>query len=231
MTTDPAAPSAIAARLALSVRQRKFEWTLARIAQTKAAGELVRGKTHDLLNLVQIVKLATLQLEDRCDATAKEFLIDLTRAAESAQTSLTELMMVARPDDGVARGAPIGAALTAVTTALRDAIQLDVQLAAAPTLTTRCNAQHLEHLLIGLALDLADGRPEAPARVELQLRERTLGGRPFLEILRTSTVIPPGDRFELKTVETIADLAGGELSISEGRGGAEEVVVALPVVP
>ncbi len=235
MTTDPTRLDALQARLAVSTRQRQFEWTLARIAQSKAAGELVRGKTHDLLNLVQIVQLATLQLEDRCDATAQEFLVDLTQAAASAQASLTELMMVARPDDAVVKGAPIGPVIEAAVAALGAAVRIDVQLDAEATATTRCSASQLEHLLIGLALDLIAFPPTAgvvaPDRVLLQIRQRLMGGRPFLEILRSTTFIPPGDRFELKTVECIAELTGGEISVSEGRGGVEDVVVAVPIVP
>jgi hypothetical protein len=86
------------AHLALSSRQRRFEWELARDEQTRAAAKLVAGRTHDLLNLIQIVQLATLELEKRCDATAHEFLADLQKAAEDAQRSLSEVMAVARPE-------------------------------------------------------------------------------------------------------------------------------------
>jgi len=214
------------ARLLLSQQQRRFEWELARDEQSRAAGKLVAGKTHDLLNLVQIVQLATLELVRRCEATAHEFLDDLTKAAADAQRSLVELMEVARPDEVIARGAPVGAAVDAATSALRSAIDVDIHLVPQPDTATRCTAQELEHILIGLALDVADG----PAPIELFVRERVIDGKPWIEIVRSSSYVPPGDRFELRAIEAIAKRAGGELATSDRRGGGEELVVALPVV-
>ena len=214
------------ARLALSQRQRRFEWELAREEQTRAAGKFVSGKTHDLLNLVQIVQLASLELEKRCDATGKEFLDDLTKAAGDAQRQLSELMAVARPEEVIKRGAPVGAAVDAAMSALRSAIDVDIHLAPPPDTATRCTATELEHILIGLALDAADD----PARIELFVREREIGGAAWIEIVRASSYVPDGDRFELRAVEAIVQRAGGELATSDRRGGGEELVVALPVI-
>lgn len=214
------------ARLVLSQRQRRFEWELARDEQTRAAAKLVSGKTHDLLNLVQIVQLATLELEKRCDAAAKEFLDDLSRSAVDAQHSLTELMAVARPDEVIARGAPVGAAVDASLTALRAAIDVDIHLATPADTATRCSEAELEHILIGIALDIAD----SPDRIELTVRTREINNAPWIEIVRASTFIPVGDRFELRAVEAIVQRAGGELATSDRRGGGEELVVALPVI-
>jgi len=61
------------ARLALVQRQRRFEWALAREEHGRAASRLVAGKTHDLMNLVQIVQLATYELERRCGASIQIF--------------------------------------------------------------------------------------------------------------------------------------------------------------
>src|SRR4051794_8145034 len=72
------------ARLALAQRQRRFEWDLARDEQSRAAANLVAGKTHDLFNLVQIVQLASLELAKRCGDAGKEFIDDLLRSAEDA---------------------------------------------------------------------------------------------------------------------------------------------------
>lgn len=216
------------ARLALCLRQRRFEWQLARDEQTRAAAQLVAGKTHALLNLIQIVQLATLELERRCDATAREFIEDLQKAAADAQQELTELMEVARPEPVIARGAPVGPAVEAALAAVRTAIALDVQLATPPDLATRATAEELEHLIIGLALDLADGDRGAP--VELFVRERRIHGEPWIEIVRGSPYVPAGERLELRVVEAIATRAGGEVATSERRGGGEELVVALPVV-
>lgn len=214
------------ARLALSQRQRRFEWQLARDEQTRAAGRFVSGKTHDLMNLVQIVQLATLELEQRCDPTAREFLDDLQKVATDAQRSLESLMDVARPDETLRRGAPVGAAVANSLAALRAAISVDIHLATPPDTATGCSADELEHMLIGLALDIADD----PEPIQLYVRERIIDTRPWIEIVRSSSYVPHGDRFELRAVEAIAARAGGELATSDRRGGGEELVVALPVI-
>jgi hypothetical protein len=220
----------IEARFLLSQQQRRFEWELARDEQTRAAGKLVSGKTHDLLNLVQIVQLATLELEKRCDPSGKEFLDDLSRAAADAQASLFSLMAVARPEDVVVRGAPVGAAVAAAMSALREAIDVDIHLAPPAETATRCTAAELEHILIGLALDIADDPARAEPRIELFVREREIQGASWIEIVRASSHVPEGERFELRAVEAIAKRAGGEVATSDRRGGGEELVVALPVV-
>ncbi|MBA3398211.1 MAG: HAMP domain-containing histidine kinase [Deltaproteobacteria bacterium] len=225
-----------ASLLALSQRQRRFEWQLARDEQTRAAGRFVSGKTHDLMNLVQIVQLATLELERCCEATAKEFLDDLTKSAHDAQRSLEEMMAVARPDEVIVPGAPVGAAVDAAISALRPAIAVDIHLATPPDTVTRCTADELEHILIGLALDVvercapASTDPGQPGPIEIYVRERVIDGKPWIEIVRSSAFVPAGDRFELRAVEAIAKRAGGELATSDRRGGGEELVVALPVL-
>lgn len=225
-------------RLALVERQRRFEWELARDAQTAAAARFVAGKTHDLLNLVQIVQLATLELGRRCPGDAAEFLEDLTKAADDAQRQLTELMRVARPEEVIAPGAPVGAAITSAVETVRAAstIAVDLHLAVAPDVTTRCSSAELEHLIFGLTLDavaeaeqLPPGEPTMP--IELFVRERTIDGRPWLEIVRGARVAEGGEHFDLRAVEAIAVKNGGELAQSERRGGGTELVVALPLVP
>lgn len=215
-------------RLALVERQRRFEWQLAREAQTRAAAQFVAGKTHDLLNLVQIVQLATLELAKRCTGGAEEFLADLTKAADDAQLRLTELMALARPPDVITRGAPVGAAVTAAVDAVRAAstIHVDVHLAVAPDVATRCTRDELEHLIFGLALDAAD----VGSAIELFVRERAIDGKPWVEIVRGARDELAGERFDLRAVEAIAQKNGGELARSDRRGGGTELVVALPVV-
>jgi hypothetical protein len=232
-------------RLALIERQRRFEWELARDAQTRAASQFVRGKTHDLLNLVQIVQLASLELSRRCSGDAIEFVDDLIKAADDAKHQLAALMAVARPDEIVAPGARVGAALSAAVATVREAstIPIDLHLTVRPEVATRCSAAELEHLIYGLALDaVADdavaGATPAPAArgpIELVVRERTIEGKPWLEIVRGARTTAPGDdpdaeHFDLRAVEAIATKNGGELARSERRGGGTEVVVALPVV-
>jgi hypothetical protein len=233
-------------RLALVERQRQFEWRLAREVQTQVAARFVAGKTHDLLNLIQIVQLASLELSRRCPADAEEFIADLRKAAEDAQTQLTQLMALARPEEEVVVGAHVGAAITRAVETVRAAstIAVDLHLAVAPEVATRCSAEELEHVIYGLTLDAAadeaeadagtetgaDASAAAPAPIELFVRERTIDGRPWLEIVRGARVVLAGQRFDLQAVEAIAVKNGGELAHSERRGGGTELVVALPVV-
>jgi hypothetical protein len=223
-------------RLALVERQRRFEWELAREMHAVAAGRFVAGKTHDLLNLVQIVQLATLELERRCTAEATEFIADLTKAARDAQRQLTELMKVARPDDVIAPGAPVGAAILSAVETVRAAstIEVDLHLAVPPDVTTRCSAAELEHVIYGLTLDAASADEVAqidPATpIQLFIRERTIDGKPWLEIVRGVPGGVAGEGFDLRAVEAIAAKNGGELARSERRGGGTELVVALPLI-
>ena len=225
-------------RLALVERQRRFEWQLAREVQTQAAARLVAGKTHDLLNLIQIVQLASLELERRCTADAGEVLTDLRKAADDARHQLAELMAVARPEEIIVPGAPVGAAVTAAVETVRAAstIEVDLHLAVPPELTTRCSAEELAHVIYGLTLDAAtaeaevDDAPRTLQAIELFVRERTIDGMPWLEIVRGARVELAGEHFDLQAVEAIAVKNGGELGHSERRGGGTELVVALPVV-
>jgi signal transduction histidine kinase len=229
-------------RLALVERQRRFEWQLARQVQTQVAARFVAGKTHDLLNLIQIVQLATLELERRCTADAAEFIVDLRKAAVDAQHQLTELMAVARPDEVIEAGAQVGAAITAAVDTVRAAstIQVDLHLAVEPQIATRCSAEELAHVIYGLTLDAATaeaaaldaGSPGGPSgAIELFVRNRVIDGKPWLEIVRGARIAIGGERFDLQAVEAIAAKNGGELAHSERRGGGTELVVALPIVP
>lgn len=224
-------------RLALVERQRRFEWSLAREVQHKAAAGFVSGKTHDLLNLVQIVQLASHELTRRCPPDALEFIEDLQRAAVDAQRQLTELMALARPDEIIAAGAPVGAAITAAVEVVRAAstIAVDLHLTISPDATTRCTADELAHLIYGVTLDAVaettpTDEPAAPSAIELFVRERTIDGKPWLEIVRGARVALDGEHFDLRAVEAIAIKNGGELAQSERRGGGTELVVALPLV-
>ena len=219
-------PAIAAARLALVQRQRRFEWALAREEHGRAASRLVSGKTHDLMNLVQIVQLATYELKRRCGASIQEFVDDLTRAAADATTSLRALMEVARPEIVVVRGPAVRAVLARTLDALRPAVVIEAQLTLAETTTTALDEEALTHLLLGLALDAAD----AP-RIELLARDRTIDGAPWLELVRGTHGPTAGDGFELRTVELLARRIGGELARSDRRGGGTELVVALPVLP
>jgi hypothetical protein len=214
------------ALLALTQRQRRFEWELALDQQTRAAARLVAGRTHDMLNLIQIVQLASLQLATLCSEGGKEFIDDLVRAADGAQASMHDLMAAARPEIALVRGDPVGAAVDRALAQLRPVIGIDIHLAPSPDTCTRCTARELEHVLIGLALDVVDD----VERLELFVRERTIDRARWIEIVRTTPHAPTGDRFELHAVTAVVERAGGELATSEHRGGGAELVVALPVM-
>jgi hypothetical protein len=215
--------------LALAQRQRRFEWELARDEQTRAAARFVAGRTHEVLNLIQIVQLATFQLEGLCGERGKEFIADLTRTADDAQREQRELMALARPDVVIEKGAPVGAAVAAALATLREAIATDIHLATSGDTCTRCSATELEHLLVGLVLDVID-KSDQPGMIDLLVRERTIDGKRWIEIVRASANTPHNDRFELRAVTAIAERAGGEVATSERRGGGVELVVALPAV-
>jgi hypothetical protein len=218
MKTDPQA-----ALLALVQRQRRFEWELARDEQARVAGQLVAGRTHDLLNLIQIVELAVFRLQHE-GLGNDESLAELTRASQSAATELQAMMDVARPEVVIARGAPVATAVTGIVDALREVATFELHVDVASDTATRCATKDLEHLLIGLVLDAID------QRMALTIRERRIEGKPYVEIVRATAVEPPSDGHELRTVTAIVTRNGGEVATSERRGGGVELIVALPVI-
>jgi hypothetical protein len=169
-------------------------------------------------------------------------------------------MAVARPDEVVVAGAPVGAAITSAVEIVRAAstIAVDLHLTVQSEVTTRCSATELAHLIYGLTLDAvttADDEPtnppdppnppnppdppnppnppdppNAPNPIELFVRQRTIDGKPWLEIVRGARAVLDGEHFDLRAVEAIAIKNGGELGRSERRGGGTELVVALPMV-
>ncbi len=208
-------------------RQRRFEWDLAKDEHTRAAAKLVAGKTHDLLNLVQIVKLASGELAKRCDPTGQEFIEDLTRAAVDAEASLKDLMQVARPERASVRGPAVGAAITQAVEELRPNIPIDLHLAIGPDTASSLSAEELVYLVFGMALDATGA-----SRIELFVRDRTIDGVPWIELVRGTDLPAPEHEpsFDLRTVELVVTRAGGELSYSDRRGGGSELVVALPAL-
>ncbi|HEY4179027.1 MAG TPA: hypothetical protein VGM90_19405 [Kofleriaceae bacterium] len=217
MTTD--------ARLALVERQRRYAWDLARDQQTRTAAKLVAGKTHDLLNLIQIVQLAAPELNERAtDDLSKELTADIAHAASDAHVQLGQMMAVARPDVKPVRGPAVGGVLARVAGSLDATFSFGIDWGLDADAATSLDAEALEHLMIALVLDAGD------TWIELTVRERAIAGAPWIEIVRGLATDITGDRFDLKLVEVIASRAGGELSSSERRGGGSELVVALPVL-
>ena len=66
-------------------------------------------------------------------------------------------MAVARPEEIIVPGAPVGAAVTAAVETVRAAstIEVDLHLAVDSEVTTRCSAEELTHVIYGLTLDAA----------------------------------------------------------------------------
>lgn len=211
------------ALLALVQRQRRFEWDLARDEQSRVAGRLVAGRTHDLLNLIQIVELAVFRL--RHDGIGDhESLDELTRTSASASAQLHAMMAVARPEPVIVRGAPVAATVMNLIATLREVATVDVHVDVSTDTATRCSSDELEHLLIGLVLDAID------QRLVLTIREREIEGEPHVEVVRGTATEPDNDGCELRSVTAIAARNGGEIATSERRGGGIEVIVALPIV-
>ncbi len=204
-------------------RQRRFEWELARDEQARVANRLVGGRTHDLLNLIQIVELAVFQLRQE-GVGAEDTLDELSRASKSATEELQKLLDVARPEVVITRGAPVATTMMAIVPTLREVANLEVHVDVSSDTATRCSTAELEHLLIGLVLDAID------QRIALTIRERSIEGTPFVEIVRATAQEPVGDGYELKAVHAIASRNGGEIATSDRRGGGIELIVALPIV-
>lgn len=214
----------MSALIDLIQRQRRFEWALARDEQTRVANGLVAGRTHDLLNLIQVVELAVLRL--RHDGVGAEDTLDeLVRTSRSATAQLQQIMDVARPEVAITRGAPVAATVMAIAPALREVASFEIHVDVATDTATRCSAAELEHLLIGLVLDAID------QRMALTVRERTIEGTPHVEVVRGTSREPDGDGHELRTVTAIVERAGGELATSERRGGGIEVILSFPIMP
>lgn len=219
-------PGTIDARLALVEKQRRYAWNIARDEQTRTAAKLVSGKTHDLLNLVQIVQLAAPELHERVsDELSKELTADIARAAKDAHVQLGQMMTIARPELRATRGPSVGGVLARVIGVLGSEFEIGVDWALHADAATHLDTLALEHLLIGLVLDAG-----AAPRIELTVRERAMSGAPWIEIVRGLESDPASDGFDLKLVEVIAMRGGGELARSDRRGGGTEVVVSLPVV-
>ncbi len=216
------------ARLALLQRVRAVEVVLTRHEHARAAAALVRGRSHELGNQVQIVRLASIELERRLAGGEADLLGDLRQAAEAANTALTGLLAAARPDDRNGyHGEPV---VPVVRGALEQAqrattVSLDLRVDIGDDLRTRATAEELEASVLAAVLEATWG-PSAASRLVLWVRQRQIEKRPWIELLAIADRAP----FEaaLGVVRAAAQAAGGEASISEGREGVE-LVIELPV--
>ena len=215
------------ARLALVERVRRAELAAVRHELAREAAALLRGRSHDLGNAVQIVRLASLELSRRIEGTVeddvRELISDLRGAAEQATDVLGQLLAIARPEERTTPGAPVAATIRATIELARVALTLPVTLIAdlAEDVCTRATAAELEAIVIAALLDTSNA-----TRIALQVRVRTIEGRPWIELLRID------DRAEVTSfdpaIAAIAAPAAGEVTISEGRTGWE-LSIELPV--
>jgi hypothetical protein len=223
----------LAARLALIDRIRAVELRLARSAQTAAALEVLREHLHGLGNAIQVVDLASAELAKQTRDDPDGLVGDLRGAAVEAHSRLTKMVELAHPParkvTGAAFAATVRAAVDIARPALHRGVDVRDELLASVT-RCRLDADELELLVIAALLE-----GEAAHKLELVLRERTIGRAPWFELIRCDDrpgtfaldqVAPPS---LLAVVDELVKLGGGELSLSPGRDG-HELVIALPAV-
>lgn len=208
------------ARLELVERLRPLERAVAREAFTRKAAELLRGRSHELGNQVQIVRLASLELEKRgAGPDAAELVTDLRAAAEQATTILLEMLAAARPEDRNTWGPPVAPLVRAAVELARPAMPSPVDFTGelADDVRSLCTADELEGLVLAALLDTP--------RARVVLRARTIQGKPWLQLL---CIGARQDRVQYaELVEALAAQAGGEVSVSPGRDGTE-LAIELP---
>ncbi|CAN5223194.1 hypothetical protein BH11MYX1_BH11MYX1_26260 [soil metagenome] len=223
MATQPA--HVLAARLDLVDRLRAVEHRLARNAQAASALGLLRDQLHSLGNSIQIVELALAELKRR---RPDDLLQDACEAALAARSVLREMTAHAQPTPRTTSGAEFAATIRNAVELVRPAlgIMIDVRDEMLASIATcPLDADELETLVIAVLLD-----SHAATTLELGLRERTIDGTPWLQLVRcddrASTLVlePPS---LLGLADQLARSAGGELSLAPGRHG-HELVVALP---
>src|SRR6478609_2880643 len=163
------------ARLGLIERIRRVEHALAHSEQARTAAALLRNRSHDLGNAVQIVSLSahelTRRVRDRTDVS--DLVLEMSIAAEEATALLQDMIASAHP---ASRNVPgpvvtnvVRAAIEAARPALIAPIELRIELD--DTVHTFCSAEELEALVLAAALDAANA-----TRVTFVLRERLVQG-------------------------------------------------------
>lgn len=229
------AAGVLEARLGLIDRIRRVEYTLAREEQVRTAGALMHGRAHELGNMVQIVKLSALELARRAQNEAvKELVADMTEAAENATTILADMVRAARAQDraivGPAVAQIVRAAVDLARPALASTIELRVEIA--DNVLSFATGEELEALVLAALLDA-----QQAVSITVVVRERTLQGKRWLELLRLDDRhhLHEGElaqMFEphsyLHIVAGVAKQAGGEVSLAPGRSGLE-LAVEMPI--
>lgn len=219
----------IDALLALVARIRVVEQRLSRAEQERIATAFLTKQIHTLGNTLQIVDLASAELMRRELADEDRLVTDLRGAALEARGLLATMIAVARPAPRTSSGAAVAPIVRATIAALASAgVPMGFETTIDDAVASRLAADELEALVLAAALDLAT----AP-QVRFLLRERTIGNRRWLELLRLDDRL---GTFELDlaspslagVVDQLARVAGGEVTLSPGRSG-HELAIALPI--
>ena len=224
------------ARLRLIDRIRRVEYALARDEQAKQAAALMKGRSHELGNQVQIVKLSALELERRAEDRKDlvELTTDMRKAAEQATALLADMFAAARPMERTVVGPVVTHTVRAAVDLARPAFAGNVELRIDldDTVHTHSTAEELEAIVLAAMLDAVHAN-----HMTIVVRERVIQGKHWVEILRIDDRQQFNDgelahMFEacslLHVVVTAAKQAGGEASLAPGRGGLE-LVIELPV--
>ncbi len=223
------------ARLGLLERVHRVEFALARDEQARVATALMRGRSHDLGNMVQIVKLSALELARRVpQGDVAELVGDMSDAADKASRILGEMYEATRPAERALIGPPAAQILRGAVELARPAVASTVELRIelGEAVATYATGEELEALALAAILDAHQA-----VRITLLLRERTLQGKRWIELIRFDDRHPLHDgelahMFEphslLHVVAGVAKQADGEVSLSPGRTGLE-LAVELPV--
>lgn len=224
------------ARLGLLERIHRVEFALAREEQARVATALMRGRSHDLGNMVQIVKLSAAELARRVkQADVAELVHDMTDAADNASRILGEMYAATRSTDRTLIGPPVAQILRGAVDLARPAVASTIELRVelADDVATHATGEELEAAALAAILDAHQA-----VRTTLLLRERTLQGKRWVELIRFDDrhQLHDGElahMFEphslLHVVAGVAKQADGEVSLSPGRTGLE-LAIELPVV-
>ncbi|MBV8758586.1 MAG: hypothetical protein JO257_14970 [Deltaproteobacteria bacterium] len=214
-------------RLALIERIHTVELQLAKLQYTAAAAQLMRGRSHELGNQVQILKLASLEIERQASAEQADLIKDLRAAAEQANLVLSDMMAAARPPERTAVGPAFGPTVRAVIEEARGVIgaTLDLRSELSNGQATHATAEELAAIVYAAMLDAEDAKS-----MTFMLRERQINKKPWVELLRFDTrqgVEPEASRY-LPFLEMAVKPGGGEASLSPGRNGLE-LAIAFPI--
>jgi signal transduction histidine kinase len=214
-------------RLELLERVRIVELSLARAEHARAAAQLIRGRTHELGNQVQILRLASIELERRAPPEQQELIADLRAAAEAANTALAQMIAAAHPEERRGPGEPAAPILRETIELVRAAtsVPLEVHLDLTEDARTRATARELEACVLSALLTSTWGQGAA-TRLHVRARQRQIEKKPWIEVLviadRMPFEAPPG------VVAAVAEAAGGGASLSDGRTGIE-LAIELPI--